>query len=59
MDDQAKAQQFFAGLAEYLQPLIEYIEDNLMYSQERVNAETRFSEFQFWLGEAVNAHGIK
>lgn len=59
MDDRAKAKQFFAGLADYLQPLIEYLDDNLHASQELTNAETKFSEFQFWLGEAVNAHGIK
>lgn len=59
MSDEAKANQFFDGVADYIKPLIQYIEDNVYASQELVNAETRFSEFQFWLEEAVQAHGIK
>ncbi len=59
MSDDGKRQQFLQGFAEYLEPLIEYMEDNVPESAERTNAETRFSEFQFWITEAVTIHGIK
>lgn len=57
--DKDKAAQFFEGLEEYLGPLMEYLDDNLVTSRETDNAKYRFAEFQFWLHESVTVNGIK
>ena len=53
------ADAFFDGLSQYLVPLGQFLEDNLHDTQERINAETRFAEFQFWVSECVANHGVK
>ena len=54
-----KQTQFKEGIKEYLQPLVQYVEENIHSSEQREEALKSLTLFSLWSQNCAEVHGVK